>query len=776
MTQVILGSPITNSRSVNLSRDHFGVVQNNDSTNFGANLVAGSQLDQGLQDLGATTLRYPGGSNGVDSNWANISGGPTSALYVNYLAAIKAAIDYCQLRGMKLDLTLNDHIYLTAGALHGTGGIDLTQGEKDILNAFLTDLLSYANSHNVTISTIQIGNEIAGNTNPDGSYNENYYAYGSSAHHIGYTAAVIAIADVINSVLDENPSFGRPAVAANSPDWSAGNQYLINELVANDATSNLTAVDLHTPTGAGTLQLSWNEYFGKEADGSALDGGGLRENLTAQMAPWLANPLTANVSFRVGAWSYSKADGIGSGLANAGLGILEVHTFSLLGIEAADCYIGVGRDQSALVRPNGDMTAGGMLFQMMHDSLIGKHAVELVGAPSLAAEETAAFLTRTFVGVNSATIYEISRSTGSLALDLNISAVLPLSTEAFIGGVMGMVTVLGVTDPALAASYKGIAQTTAFTLSNAQLTTLGVTDIALQAYQIAQVNLQAVGVFGTNAGNSLTYTSGADVLHGLGGNDTLTGGAGNSLLAGGTGNDVLYGNAGNDVLYGGSGSDTLNGGDGTDTASYLYATAAVTAKLGAAAENTGDAAGDSYLAVENLIGSNFADILVGNSGANDIKGGVGNDVIGGWNSDDTLFGQTGNDVIYGGAGNDLIYGGSGTDTLQGEAGDDAFVFTALGDAGDIINDFGAAVGNNDIFRITASAFGGGLVAGALSAAQFVLRSTDHLAQDSNDRFVFNTADKTLWFDADGNGAGAAILIADLQNTAANLTAADILLI
>ncbi len=784
MSQVILGSEIGNSNRVNLTRDFFGVVENNAATTFGAKLIAGTTLDQGLQFLGATTLRFPGGGNAVDSSWANISGGPSSALYINYITAIKAAIDYCQLRGLSLDLTLNDHIYLTNGALHGAAGADLTAGEKDILKAFLNNVLDYAQLKNVTISTIQIGNEIAGGSTEGGVISDNDAAYGSSQHDIGYGKVVAAMTNVIDYILNNNPSSSRPAIAANVPDWSwtnkdgttRGAQYMIDRLTQDQQLSKLTSVDLHSALGAGTLELTWNEYFGKAANGELLKDGGLREKLEGQMAPWITSTLTANVSFQVSAWSYSRTDTIGSGLANAGLGVLEMHVFSLLGIEAADCYIGVGSDQSSLVRPNGNITAGGMLFRMMRDSLIGKHAVELVGAPSLAAEESAAFLTRTFVGTNSATVYEISRTAGSLALDLNISAILPLSTEAFLGGVMGTVTVLGVTDPALATSYLGIAQTTAFTLNNAQLTTLGATDIALQAYQIAQVNLQAIGVFGTSASNSLTYTSGADVLHGLGGNDTLTGGAGNSHLAGGIGDDVLYGGAGNDVLYGGSGADTLNGGGGIDTASYLYATAGVTAKLSARTDNTGDATGDMYVALENLIGSNFADILVGDSGTNDIRGGTGSDVISGWGGNDTLVGQSGNDVIYGGAGNDLIYGGGGADKLQGEAGDDAFVFTALAEAGDIINDFGAVAGNNDIFRISASAFGGGLVAGALAAAQFVLRSADNLAQDSNDRFVFNTTNKTLWFDADGNGGGAAILIADLQNTAPNLTVADILLI
>jgi hypothetical protein len=55
------------------------------------------------------------------------------------------------------------------------------------------------------------------------------------------------------------------------------------------------------------------------------------------------------------------------------------------------------------------------------------------------------------------------------------------------------------------------------------------------------------------------------------------------------------------------------------------------------------------------------------------------------------------------------------------------------------------------------------------------RGTDNLAGDANDRFIFRTTDKTLWFDADGSGTGRAVMLADLQATAV-VTAADILLV
>ncbi|MFN0193070.1 MAG: hypothetical protein ACKVP5_14020 [Aestuariivirga sp.] len=75
---------------------------------------------------------------------------------------------------------------------------------------------------------------------------------------------------------------------------------------------------------------------------------------------------------------------------------------------------------------------------------------------------------------------------------------------------------------------------------------------------------------------------------------------------------------------------------------------------------------------------------------------------------------------------------------------------------------------------TVSTFGAGRVAGFVAASAFHSRA-DNLARDANDCFIFRTTDKTLWFDADGNGGGAAVMVADLQAAAA-MTNADILIV
>jgi Ca2+-binding RTX toxin-like protein len=141
----------------------------------------------------------------------------------------------------------------------------------------------------------------------------------------------------------------------------------------------------------------------------------------------------------------------------------------------------------------------------------------------------------------------------------------------------------------------------------------------------------------------------------------------------------------------------------------------------------------------------------------------------------SLFGAGGEDWLDGAGGNDFLRGGNGSDILTGGAGNDTFAFLAIYEISDTITDFSsAAAGNNDRFQISAASFGGGLVAGALAANQFRSRA-DNVAQDADDRFIFDTTDQTLWFDVDGNGSAAAVMVAQLQFDA-TITSLDIVLV
>ena len=172
---------------------------------------------------------------------------------------------------------------------------------------------------------------------------------------------------------------------------------------------------------------------------------------------------------------------------------------------------------------------------------------------------------------------------------------------------------------------------------------------------------------------NLKGSQGNDNITGDGNANTIQGGDGSDTLKGGGGNDSLDGGAGDDTLYGGAGADALVGGTGNNTASYDDSSASVKASIANASTfNQGDANGDTYNGIQNLIGSAYNDTLEGDNNDNRLDGGALDDVLSGLDGKDTLIGGTGNDSLSGGIGDDSLDGGDGDDTLVGGLGADMF--------------------------------------------------------------------------------------------------------
>ena len=136
-----------------------------------------------------------------------------------------------------------------------------------------------------------------------------------------------------------------------------------------------------------------------------------------------------------------------------------------------------------------------------------------------------------------------------------------------------------------------------------------------------------------------------------------------------------------------------------------------------------------------------------------------------------------NNGSSGGAGNDSLTGGEGADFLTGEAGVDTFIYNALSE-GSMSEQIGDWQGGIDKLQIDASAFGGGLAAGALAANRLVIGT---MANQAFGQFLYNNANGVLYWDADGTGAGAATAFTRLFTTAfasppATLAAADFLIV
>lgn len=191
-------------------------------------------------------------------------------------------------------------------------------------------------------------------------------------------------------------------------------------------------------------------------------------------------------------------------------------------------------------------------------------------------------------------------------------------------------------------------------------------------------------LIGNAADNILDGEAGDDTLFGGGGADILLGNVGNDILHGDEGDDILAGGVGDDVLYGGngddllldeetnSGSDHFDGGKGSDTVSYedtFLPASGITVDLSTGIGSRG-AQGDTYVSIENIVGTSLDDIINGNADANRLDGSSGNDTLSGGDGVDTLLGGEGRDTLFGGSDEDVLDGGSGRDQLEGNAGDD----------------------------------------------------------------------------------------------------------
>jgi Ca2+-binding RTX toxin-like protein len=105
-----------------------------------------------------------------------------------------------------------------------------------------------------------------------------------------------------------------------------------------------------------------------------------------------------------------------------------------------------------------------------------------------------------------------------------------------------------------------------------------------------------------------------------------------------------------------------------------------------------------------------------------------------------------------------LNGGLGADTLVGNGGPDQYLFNSTLGGGNVDTLVGFASGSDRIF-LDHNIFSA-LPNGVLAAGAFVNGTA---AQDADDRILYDSTTGNLYYDADGNGAGAAALFATLQS-------------
>jgi Ca2+-binding RTX toxin-like protein len=258
-------------------------------------------------------------------------------------------------------------------------------------------------------------------------------------------------------------------------------------------------------------------------------------------------------------------------------------------------------------------------------------------------------------------------------------------------------------------------------------------------------------------------------------------------LDGGDGNDVLIGAGGYSTFKfsagsGNYGNDTLHGA-GSATIDFADARSAIFADLNAGTM-TGGGTGGSGSAVlhdiHNLIGGAFNDRMSASAfGSTSYYGDLPGSLEG-RGGNDTLEGIAGGHgyELSGGDGNDRLVARGPEDMMHGGTGADQFVFARAAGGNPygtyhwspVVGDFASG---SDKIVLDASYMAALGVSGNFSAGdgRFYAAAGATAGHDTDDRVIYNTSTNELYYDADGSGAAAALLLGDLQPGAA-LVATD----
>jgi hypothetical protein len=292
-----------------------------------------------------------------------------------------------------------------------------------------------------------------------------------------------------------------------------------------------------------------------------------------------------------------------------------------------------------------------------------------------------------------------------------------------------------------------------------------------------------------------------------GGDDTFEGALGYQFhIDGGIGDDTIVGGANGEVLVGGEGADVIDGNGGIDTLSFADSFAGgVNVDVSTGTGFGGDASGDTYENIENVIGTQFRDTLTGSSGNNRLDGRGGADTLLGGAGNDTLIVDNAGDIVVeeagggtdrvgasvtyalaagqhvermsttnsagtntihltgnefaqemtGNAGNNWLTGGGGRDVMTGGRANDTFDFNAVGESGtgsstrDVIVDFTDSGGEQD--RINVATIDANTIAGGNNA--FVLDTNGSFSTGEIRQVLVNGgADLLLEFNNDGDAS------------------------
>ena len=246
-------------------------------------------------------------------------------------------------------------------------------------------------------------------------------------------------------------------------------------------------------------------------------------------------------------------------------------------------------------------------------------------------------------------------------------------------------------------------------------------------------------IAGGSANGYLNLLAGNDTVTAGSGTATLTGGLGDNSISLSSGTDVVN-SLGNDTIFAGSGPATINAsgnalvfgngplsfigsGQGSSTVVGVGATAPMTIFGGQGGGLfAGSKGGNNVIAAGSqatvIFGEGNNDIMAANGPGQDlIACGSGNEAIIGVNGsgNNVFWGGTGNDIYGGGSGTDFYIAGSGSNTIIGGTGTDYYSILKGFSSGGTVDIFGFDQAKGDQLFL-AGGYGANEAANALAGA------------------------------------------------------------
>ncbi len=586
---------------------------------FGGNLVfdrdrvdAAGTFGLAAEQLGLTTLRYPGGS--VTEALFDIANPDATTVFDPSLDRDKPLLplsdfmDYARSAGIAPVIVLPTRPALAEGA-HGERLVDADW--MAALRGYVRDLLE-GRWGAADILAFEVGNEYWGSGRMTGT------EYGRVAD-----AYAVMLQDEIDRhrALYRDEAWVEPKIAVQFGQAGAYSTGFTGW------EQNNQIIDALSPEARGAIDAVVAHYYSRVEYEALSD----REWTFDRLDLWTQRPGLEHVDFYITEWNISRHNEheIGVQYAQHLLGMFA--TMLARGVDGAWAWPVQQNTGTELSRNEGnrELTHSGQVFARLAERVAG---AELVGVAQDGPDLGVQHYRTEWADV----LYLSSRSEAELEVVLELDR-FGAGFEASLTSVVA--TVMGYHgDPFVRLPVPEFRIHSGVDLSD------GVVRFTLAPWEIAEVvltygahgvQLSALSVEAPVAGVAydarITGTPFDDVLRGGSGDDTLIGGAGNDTLEAVSGNNALYGGPGEDLLLGGPGNDLLRGGPGNDT-------------------------------------------IHGGGGNNVIHGDEGNDLIFGGPGNDTIFGGPGDDTIFGGAGNNHINAGQGRDIVYGGPGADVFVF------------------------------------------------------------------------------------------------------